>query len=233
MELHGSPCYCPILGFSSVCGLAHRTAPLHPCLAWGSRGWRCVAGTQKWAANCWHLEWKRSINQIIRSLKQGCSGEWHRGGPYGARHCSSLAKMMSVYFMWRAQILMVLERTVCQSWAFHLQPQSNSALSQLWNRSFGSDQMAHIKANSMPVLCQHAPGTARTRYCSKVTQEKHRNNTLMEAEMLQRNRRRCPVLQSALNISATVPLFLRTLKGPAGWRLNLELCEPEYQHIQD
>lgn len=111
MELHGSPCYCPILGFSSACGLAHRTAPSHPCLAWGSRGWRCVAGTQKWAANCWHLEGKRSINQIIWSPKQGCPGEWHRGGPYGAWHRRGLAKMMRVYFVWRAQILMVLERT--------------------------------------------------------------------------------------------------------------------------
>lgn len=71
IELHGSPCCCPILGFSSACGLAHRMAPLHPCLAWGSRGWRCVAGTQKWAANCWHLERKRSINQIFWYLKAG------------------------------------------------------------------------------------------------------------------------------------------------------------------
>lgn len=102
MELHESPCYCPILGFSSACGLAHRMAPWHPCLAWGSRGWHCAAGTQRWAANCWHLQGKRNINKIIWSLKQDCPGEGPQEGCHSGWHCSSQDKRMSCCFVWKA-----------------------------------------------------------------------------------------------------------------------------------
>lgn len=163
-ELHESPCYCPILGFSSACGLAHRTAPSHPCLAWGSRGSRCAAGTQKWAANCWHLEWKRSISQIIWSLKAAWLRRTAQIRTLVLLRCGQNGERLL-----HVKSLMVLERTVCQSWAFHLQPQSNSALGPLWNSIFSSDQMAQIKAKSMSAFL------SRHQVLLWGTQENHRN----------------------------------------------------------
>lgn len=100
-----------------------------------------------------------------------------------------------------------------QSWAFHLQPQPNSAPFQLWSRSVGCDQMARFKANSTSALRQQEPGTALRWY----------TNGGWDA----------PAEWEALNISATILLFLRGLKGIAGRRLSLEVCDLEYQDIQD
>lgn len=125
--------------------------------------------------------------------------------------------MMSAHVVWRAEILMVLERAVCQNLGFLPLARAKFCAfpglkQKRWQWTNGPNQ-------SQLHVC---PSSAETKHCLKVCTSAG-TATHLEAEMLQQIGKCYPVLQSARNTSATILLSLRTLKGPAGWRLNLEL----------
>lgn len=125
---------------------------------------------------------------------------------------------MSVCFVWRAETLMVLERAMCQNLAFPPPARAkfctSPALKQKWW------QWANGPNQSQLHVCS---STAGTKHCLKVCRTAA-TATHLEAEMLQPIGKCYPVLQSPWNTSVTIFLSLRTLKRPAGWRLNVELC---------